>query len=139
MQEVIRGQLHRTTKNKIENRKLNIQKKFRVTEAENKIIHARVKEVNAKTESDYLRKVAIDTCYVSVNLQPIITLSREINHIGNNINQIAKQCNTDNAVTAENIGIILALMDKIDKTMEKEMKLFNGLKEKGNKEFWTDT
>lgn len=113
-------------KKKKAKRKRNVAKLFMVTERENNIIKSRVESCHAPCESDYLRKVAIDTCYYYLDLEPIDNLRKEVNYIGKNINQITKMCHEQGSVSEaqanminENMKSIYSLMaDTLDKFMK---------------------
>lgn len=66
---------------------------FRVTQEEYDLIMKNYSQTNYKTLSQFLRKMAIEGRNFEVNLSPFFDISREINAVGNNINQIAKALN----------------------------------------------
>ncbi|HDV0868093.1 TPA: plasmid mobilization relaxosome protein MobC [Enterococcus faecalis] len=82
------------------NRKRNIPKFFRVNELENQIIEKRMQEASLTNFGDFVRKSCLDKKIYTVDfsslkeiMSTIAQANLEINRIGNNLNQIAKQLN----------------------------------------------
>ena len=75
----------------MENRKRNIQIKFRVTEEERTLIEEKMKQVPTSNMEAYLRKMAIDGYIIQVDHSDIKKMTAELQKIGVNINQIAKR------------------------------------------------
>ena len=76
------------------NRKRNVQIKFRVTEEERSLIEEKMKQVPTRNMEAYLRKMAIDGYIIQVDHSDIKKMTAELQKIGVNINQIAKRANT---------------------------------------------
>ena len=72
------------------NRKRNVQIKFRVTEEERGLIEEKMKQVPTRNMEAYLRKMAIDGYIIQVDHSDIKKMTAELQKIGVNINQIAK-------------------------------------------------
>lgn len=119
-------------KRKRANRIRMITKRFCVTEQENNIIKSRIESCHAPTESDYLRKVAIDTCYYYLDLEPIDNLRKEVNYIGKNINQVTKMCHEQGNITESQIRYLTDKMqdldDKVADALNKFMKMDKAIK-----------
>ena len=75
------------------NRKRNVQIKFRVTEEERSLIEEKMKQVPTSNMEAYLRKMAIDGYIIQVDHSDIRKMTAELQKIGVNINQIAKRAN----------------------------------------------
>ncbi|WP_336145980.1 plasmid mobilization protein [Enterococcus faecalis] len=82
------------------NRQRNIQKKFFVSELENKIIEKRMQEANLTNFGEFARKSCLDKKIYTVDfsslkeiMSSIAQANLEVNRIGNNLNQIAKYLN----------------------------------------------
>ena len=85
----------------MENRKRNIQIKFRVTEEEKKLIEQKMAQLPTKYIGAYMRKMAIDGFIIYIDLSEFKEFQKELQAIGRNVNQIAKRVNsTDNAYDA---------------------------------------
>ena len=72
------------------NRKRNVQIKFRVTEEERSLIEEKMKQVPTRNMEAYLRKMAIYGYIIQVDHSDIKKMTAELQKIGVNINQIAK-------------------------------------------------
>ncbi|WP_423219052.1 plasmid mobilization protein [Pseudoramibacter alactolyticus] len=73
------------------NRKRNVQIKFRVTEEERSLIEEKMKQVPTRNMEAYLRKMAIDGYIIQVDHSDIKKMTAELQKIGVNINQIARR------------------------------------------------
>ena len=91
----------------MENRKRNIQIKFRVTEEERTLIEEK-KQVPTRNMEAYLRKMAIDGYIIQIDHSDIKKMTAELQKIGVNINQIAKRANATGNVYQEDIEEIKA-------------------------------
>ena len=87
----------------MENRKRNIQIKFRVTEEERTLIEEKMKQVPTSNMEAYLRKMAIDGYIIQIDHSDIKKMTAELQKIGVNINQIARRTNTTGNVYPEDI------------------------------------
>ena len=72
------------------NRKRNVQIKFRVTEEERSLIEEKMKQVPTSNMETYLRKMAIDGYIIQVDHSDIRKMTAELQKIGININQHMK-------------------------------------------------
>lgn len=84
----------------------------RLTEREHKYLQRQAENAGLKMEP-FIRKLIM-----GVDIQPrppdnVVQLIREINFIGNNINQIAKKVNTENNVSQSQLEEILHLLGEI--------------------------
>ena len=59
------------------------------------------RELNMRSISEYIRKIALSPVIVNVNFSELNSFKLEINKIGINLNQIAKKLNTENQVKQE--------------------------------------
>ena len=75
----------------MENRKRNIQIKFRVTEEERTLIEEKMKQVHTSNMEAYLRKMAIDGYIIQVDHSDIRKMTAELQKLGVNINQTARR------------------------------------------------
>ena len=97
----------------MENRKRNIQIKFRVTEEERSLIEEKMKQVPTSNMEAYLRKMAIDGYIIQVDYSDIRKMTAELQKIGVNINQIAKRANATGNVYQEDIEEIKGALKEI--------------------------
>ncbi len=75
----------------MDGRKRTVQIKFRVTEAERDLILEKMKLVPTRNMAAYLRKIAIDGYIIQIDHADIKAMTAEIQKIGVNVNQIARQ------------------------------------------------
>ena len=76
------------------NRKRNVQIKFRVTKEERSLIEEKMKQVPTSNMEAYLRKMAIDGYLIQVDHSDIKKITAELQRIKGNINQIARRATT---------------------------------------------
>ncbi len=88
----------------IENRKRNIQVKFRVDEKEYECIMKKVQLSRKKSMASYLRFIAITGRIMNIELEDIKILSANVGRISSSINQIAKRANATGNVYDEDIA-----------------------------------
>ena len=97
----------------MENRKRNIQIKFRVTEEEKKLIEQKMAQLPTKRIGAYMRKMAIDGFIVYTDLSEFKEFQKELQAIGRNVNQIAKRVNATSSVYDADIAEIKERLDDI--------------------------
>ncbi|MBC1501244.1 MobC family plasmid mobilization relaxosome protein [Listeria weihenstephanensis] len=97
----------------MENRKREIQLKFRVSEEEKKFIDIKMKEANISNREAYLRKMAIDGTIITSNFEETKKMIFELNKIGTNINQIAHIANSNGEVSKQEIYELKEMMKQI--------------------------
>lgn len=90
----------------MENRKRNIQIKFRVTEEEKKLIEQKMAQLPTHQIGAYMRKMAIDGLIIYTDTSNIKEFTQELQAIGRNINQIARRVNSSGSVYDEDIAEI---------------------------------
>ena len=95
------------------NRKRNVQIKFRVTEEERTLIEEKMKMVPTSNMEAYLRKMAIDGYIIQIDQSDIKKMTAELQKIGVNINQIAKRANVTGNVYQEDIEEIKVALKEI--------------------------
>ena len=95
------------------NRKRNVQIKFRVTEEERTLIEEKMKQVHTSNMEAYLRKMAIDGYIIQEDHSDIRKMTAELQKIGVNINQIAKRANATGNVYHEDIEEIKGALKEI--------------------------
>ena len=95
------------------NRKRNVQIKFRVTKEERSLIEEKMKQVPTSNMEAYLRKMAIDGYIIHVDHSDIKKMTAELQKIGVNINQIAKRANATGNVYQEDIEEIKGALKEI--------------------------
>ena len=95
------------------NRKRNVQIKFRVTKEERSLIEEKMKQVPTSNMEAYLQKMAIDGYIIQVDYSDIRKMTAELQKIGVNINQIAKRANATGNVYQEDIEEIKGALKEI--------------------------
>lgn len=112
------------------NRQRNIQKKFFVSELENKIIEKNMREANLQNFSTYARKSCLDKKIYRVDfsslkeiMSTIAQANLEVNRIGNNLNQIAKHLNeSEQNQTRELLNEYQNEIQSLDKKLKSMLK-----------------
>ena len=74
-----------------ENRRRNIQMKFRVTHQERMLIMEKMALAGVRNMGAYLRKMAIDGYTITLNLPEIKEMLRLLRYMSNNLNQLARR------------------------------------------------
>lgn len=103
----------RKRRNAVENRKRNIQIKFRVTEAEKTLIEQKMAQLHTKRIGAYLRNMAIDGYVIYVYTADIKAMNKRLSAIGRNINQIAKRVNAGGPTYQADMEEIRERLDQI--------------------------
>lgn len=93
---------------------------FRVTKYEKMILSRRAKAAGL-TLSKYI--LTVSERKRLINPEPIVRLMLEVNHIGNNINQIARVANTNKDISPKQIEILQKQMEYLKKRADDAMKL----------------
>ncbi len=97
----------------MENLTRPIQIKFRVTEQERDVICQRMELMGITNLSAYMRKISQDGFLYTVNIDGLPEICKEVEAIGQNINQVAKRVNSTNTIYAEDIRQMKAELDRI--------------------------
>ena len=97
----------------MENRKRNIQIKFRVTQEEKKLIEQKMDQLPTKYIGAYMRKMAIDGYIIYTDLSEFKEFQKELQAIGRNVNQIAKRINSTSTAYDADIIEIKERLDEI--------------------------
>jgi len=95
------------------NRKRTVQKKIFVTEEENNMIKEKMQQFGTNNFGAYARKILIDGYVIKRDYSAIKELTKEVNKIGVNINQIAKRNNETNRIYDEDIKELRLELDEI--------------------------
>ena len=97
----------------MQNRTRNEQLIVRVTPEERELIQKRMSEFGTDNFSRYARKMLINGHVIRVDLSDFQRLSKEVNAIGTNINQIAKVVNATGAVYKTDITVAKERVEEI--------------------------
>lgn len=97
----------------MENRTRPIQIKFFVTEQERDVIRQRMELIGTTNLSAYMRKISQDGFLYTVTIDGLPEICKEVEAIGQNINQVAKRVNSTNTIYAEDIRQMKAELDRI--------------------------
>ena len=111
----------------MENRKRNIQIKFRVTEEEKKLIEQKMDQLPTKYIGAYMRKMAIDGYIIYTDLSEFKEFQKELQAIGRNVNQIAKRVNSTSTAYDTDIMEIKEGLDEIWKLQRRMLLNFRKL------------
>lgn len=102
----------------MENRTRKNEFKLRLSDDELYILDEKWKLSEMKSRSAFLRHLIIYGYVYDVNYDELKEYSRQLNAIGNNINQIVRLCNKTGHVYENDIKEIRELMEKIWHTHE---------------------
>ncbi len=95
------------------NRKRKIVLRCPVTEEERRLIEQKMALLPTSQIGAYLRKMAIDGFIIQTDTSNIKEFTRELQVIGNNVNQIAKRVNTTSRIYDTNIEEIKERLNEI--------------------------
>ena len=95
------------------NRKRNIQMKFYVTAEEKELMEQKMAQLQTKRIGAYLRKMAIDGYIIQVDTRDIKEMNKLLSAIGRNINQIAKRVNAGGPTYQADMEEIRERLDQI--------------------------
>ena len=97
----------------MENRARPVQIKFFVSEQERDVIRQRMELIGTTNLSAYMRKISQDGFLYTVNINGLPEICKEVEAIGQNINQVAKRVNSTNTIYAEDIRQMKSELDRI--------------------------
>lgn len=97
----------------MENRKRNVQIIIRVTEEERSLIEEKMRQIPTLNLSAYARKILIDGCIITLDLQEVKGHTAQLQKIGVNINQIAKRINETGRIYADDMNEIKRAMEEV--------------------------
>ncbi len=95
------------------NRKRKIVLRCPVTEEERRLIEQKMALLPTSQIGAYLRKMAIDGFIIQTDISNIKEFTRELQAIGNNVNQIAKRVNTTSRIYDTDIEEIKERLNEI--------------------------
>jgi hypothetical protein len=97
----------------MQNRTRKEQLIVRVTADEKQLIQTKMKEFGTDNFNAYARKMLIDGYIIRIDLSDFQMLSKEVNAIGTNINQIAKVVNATGSVYITDITVVKERVEEI--------------------------
>lgn len=86
---------------------------FYVSEEELAVIQEKMKLLGTTNRSAYLRKSAIDGYVIKVDMKDIRENSAQLQHIGNNLNQIVKRMNQTGSLYAADVAEVKEIVKEI--------------------------
>ncbi len=102
----------------MENRERKNEFKLRLSDDEMLILNEKWKASEMKSRSAFLRHLIIYGYVYDVNYDELKEYSRQLNAIGNNINQIVRLCNKTGRVYDNDIKELKELMEEVWHTHE---------------------
>lgn len=110
-----------------ENRRRNIQMKFRVTRQERMLIMEKMALAGVRDMGAYLRKMAIDGYTITLNFPEIKEMLRLLRYMSNNLNQLARRAHETGRYYDTDIDDLIKghneLKDDVKKLLEQLGKL----------------
>lgn len=104
------------------NRSRPIKKEFFIDSEELKIIKERMAEHNLLNFSDYARKMLVFGEVKVIDFEELRRFRQEVRRIGLNINQVAKQVNTDDDVSLDQLTTLLSEVKELNRQMNDLLK-----------------
>ena len=95
----------------------NVSLRVMVTEEEKKAIEEKMKIMRMSNMGEFVSLALTTTQPVNIDTSGFLALSYEINHLGINLNQIAKKVNTTNAVYENDIRECKEIFAKAEKAL----------------------
>jgi len=91
---------------------------FVMSENEIKRMRSKMQELGIRSQSAYLRKMALDGYCINLDLEDIREVRSLLRYCSNNLNQYAKRANETGNIYAEDIADLQKRMDEIWKQMK---------------------
>ena len=98
--------------------KRTVQMKFRVTEGEARLIRKKMSEVGIRSPGAFLRKMALDGYCIKLEIKELKEVRFLLRNAANNLNQYAKQANTNGAIYKKDIDDLKKRLDEIWEIMK---------------------
>lgn len=95
-----------------------IQKLFWINESENQAIRRKMGEAGIRNFSTFARYMLLTGRVQVINFEELSKLRQEINRVGVNINQIARQVNTNEEASREELVAVLEKLQEIEELIE---------------------
>jgi hypothetical protein len=100
------------------NRERSILRRFFVNENEDQAIRRKMGEAGIRNFSTFARYMLLTGRVQVMNFEELSKLRQEINRIGVNINQIARQVNTNEEASREELIAVLEKLQEIEELIE---------------------
>lgn len=91
---------------------------FVMSENEIERMRSKMQELGIRSQSAYLRKMALDGYCINLDLEDIREVRSLLRYCSNNLNQYAKRANETGNIYAEDIADLQKRMDEIWKQMK---------------------
>ncbi len=95
------------------NRERNVQLHFMVSPKEKELIFQRMGIIGTKNMGAYLRKMAIDGYFITVDTTDVRELVRVLRITSNSLNQIAKKANITSIVERKDVDFLINSYNKL--------------------------
>lgn len=95
-----------------------IQKLFWINESENQAIRCKMGEAGIRNFSTFARYMLLTGRVQVINFEELSKLRQEINRVGVNINQIARQVNTNEEASRVELVAVLEKLQEIEELIE---------------------
>ena len=86
---------------------------LKLTQQELDLINRNMKKINVSNRSGFIRKMAIDGYFITLEIPELKEVSKLLNFTSNNVNQIAKMANSTNNIYQNDVLDLKANMDNI--------------------------
>lgn len=86
---------------------------IKFTEQELTLIERNMKHIHVRNRSAFIRKMAIDGYFISLEIPELKEVSRLLNITSNNVNQIAKLANSTGNIYQDDVRDLKSNMDNV--------------------------
>ena len=90
---------------------------IRITPEEKQIFIRKMRETKSRNYADFLMKMICTHHTTNIDTRPLMKISGELNHIGVNVNQLAKAVNTSKNISDLNAAELLKYLKTIYKNI----------------------
>lgn len=104
-----------------QNRRRNIQQIIRLTEQEKRILNEKAAECKLSI-NEYVIQLIVKGYIIIQDLSALSELATEINKIGVNVNQIARQVNTNGYAEQADLQLMKQMLEQINHLMTQTIK-----------------
>ena len=104
------------------NRNRSRQVKFWVSEEEYQLLQKKREAAGGVNQGAYIRKMILDGYIVNLDIPELKEIIRLLSIISNNVNQMARQLNSNHAIYPQELREVENLLDMVYKLLRKVLK-----------------
>lgn len=92
-----------------------------VSEEEFSVIQAKMEQCGARSFSAYARKMLVDGFVIRRDFSECRALAVELGRIGGNVNQIARRCNTERSIYADDVEELKRYLGEVKSAVQEHL------------------